>query len=65
MSFYMGLHDQLVTHAHDRLVRAAPDPCDQNVRLFFANLARVLKAVIQLSACPIIGGIFQVPEPRL
>ena len=58
------LHDRLVTHAHDRLVRAAPDPRDQNVRLFL-EIARVCqKALIRLSACPIISGIFQTPQPR-
>ena len=58
------LHDPLVTHAHDRLVRAAPDPGDQNVCLFLKISRACQKALIRLSACPIIGGIFQTPEPR-
>ena len=58
------LHDQLVTHRHDQLVRAAPDPRDQNVRLVLKISHACQKALIRLSACPIIGGIFQTPEPR-
>ena len=51
---YVILQDQLVTHAHDWPVRAAPDPCDQNVKIARA----CQKALIRLSACAIIGGIF-------